>query len=252
MGHSDSKLSIPELSADHQPLPQRFIISYKKSYKRVAVFIKEPDCEPSYAAFLGRDWDGDMIFHDGPNDEYPPLAGVQPDGRMNQDFAITLPGVSPKGSGSRKEMLRYTPKHKRELYCFSMEVGTGPSRQVERFEWRRSRGSEVKSLGRSSWGWKLVRVGVEIAGVPAPADTSKLPGYEAVDGWTSDGKEVVAVWADASKTSMMTIGEFEYRGSGATGELGALWRLMAATSSLCIWARTSQIGVSASTSSAAS
>jgi hypothetical protein len=63
-----------------------------------------------------------------------------------------------------------------------------------------------------------------------------------VDGYSSDQKEVVAVWAHAGtlKTARSKMGDLEYRGTGATGELGQLWSIMAAVTYMCIWQKSKQ------------
>lgn len=102
-----------------------------------------------------------------------------------------------------------------EKYWYAMEINGG----IERFEWRHSHGDEVKKVGRSKWGWKLVRMNSDLA--------------EGQVARTSDGKEVVAVWAPAAK-SLTKRGEFQFL-DGSSGEgLGDLWRLMAIFSLLCI------------------
>jgi hypothetical protein len=36
------------------------------------------------------------------------------------------------------------------------------------------------------------------------------------------------------------MGDLEYRGTGATGELGQLWSIMAAVTYMCIWQKSKQ------------
>jgi hypothetical protein len=36
------------------------------------------------------------------------------------------------------------------------------------------------------------------------------------------------------------MGDLEYRGTGATGELGQLWSIMAAVTCMCIWQKSKQ------------
>ena len=63
-----------------------------------------------------------------------------------------------------------------------------------------------------------------------------------VDGYSSDQKEVVAVWAHAGtvKNARSKMGDFEYRGRGATGEFGQLWSIMAVMTCICIWQKSKQ------------
>jgi hypothetical protein len=60
---------------------------------------------------------------------------------------------------------------------------------------------------------------------------------------TSDGKEVVAVWANPGTLSFSKLGHFEFRGSGAIGELGTLWSIMAVMSCMCIWQKSMQSAI---------
>ncbi|CAM1507453.1 Fc.00g070940.m01.CDS01 [Cosmosporella sp. VM-42] len=243
MGASESKAAgiTPTISPDiaRRGFPPRFLATYKKSWSKLAILLSEPDAaEPSHIIAVAHGSFGDMVLHNGPTGEHPPLANVKPTGKFGQDFIITLPG---EGGTSRQELLRWNAAIKKETYWFGMEVGEGANRRVERFEWRHSHGSEVKSLGRSKWGYKLVRLGGE----------NVDPSSQAIEygpdrgGFTSDGKEIVAVWADAGM-SVLKIGEFELRGSGATGEFGTAWSLMAVMSYMCIWQKTYQMTVAAS------
>jgi hypothetical protein len=112
-----------------------------------------------------------------------------------------------------------------------LQVGDGPYGRVERFERRRSRGAEGKGVeGGSRSRWKLVRMRSDVAG-PVRNES----GYD--DGRTggpaSDGKKAVAVWADAG-LYFSRVAAFEFRGSGATGELGLLWSIMAIMTCMCL------------------
>ncbi|PKS08065.1 hypothetical protein jhhlp_006677 [Lomentospora prolificans] len=133
-----------------------------------------------------------------------------------------------------------------------MDVGEGAGRRLERFEWRRSHGQEVKSVGQSSWGWKLVRLGA------GGAEADDQVNYDdegplTRNGLTSDGKEVVAVWADSNSwKSISKVGELQFLSSGASGELGIRWSLMALMSCLCMWQKMMQNSVASSAAAVAS
>jgi hypothetical protein len=101
---------------------------------------------------------------------------------------------------------------------------------VEQFEWRQSHGNEVRILDNHGWGYKLVRLQASAAtpsSMPPDEDPAKSEGKKPAaaqqDGMTSDGKEVVAVWADSSEWSKRKLGKFQFMGSGASGELGDDW-----------------------------
>ena len=85
----------------------------------------------------------------------------------------------------------------------SMPVGKNMDK-MERFEWRTSRGEEVKRLG-SHHGWKLVRM--------------------------DNHEEIVAVYSLDLYLPKLS-GRFEFLGSGATDELGRDWAIMAVVSAL--------------------
>lgn len=249
MGQSSSKAAPqilpPELA--NSGFPRRFVATYIKSWTKITVLLSEPgeSDAPAYALTMDQGWYGDMTLHGGPSKEHAPVASVKPAGKLRQDFSIMLPAVPPHGQ-PRTEILRNPISLKRDMFWFAMEVGEGQDRHVERYEWRRSHGSEVKSLaGGSRWGFKLVRVGGDNNNnnTKSPSHVKGPDGR--ADGVASDGNEVVAVWVDASILKPSTVGEFELRGSGATGELGQLWTIMAAMSCMCIWQREMQGAVTA-------
>ncbi|KAH6893369.1 hypothetical protein B0T10DRAFT_482108 [Thelonectria olida] len=177
--------------------------------------------------------------------------------RSGSEFTFNLPGVM--GSGimpSQVEMVCEHP-HTEVRYRFTMMVWHGTSGRSESFEWRRSSGNEVKSLGGSSSGWKLVRLGSNSgAGFPPPyqqhgINNNATPQYhygypqqnassydeKPEPGFSSDGNEVVAVFAPAKtfSFSMTDVGKFQYMRSGATPTMGYHWALMAVLSGVCVY-----------------
>lgn len=248
MGHSHSKptaLTLPP-NLTHHSLPTRIAAAYQKSWTKVTVLLSDASSpsSPAYAITLDKGWYGSMTMRAGPDVEDAALAKADPAGRVRQDFAVGLPALGPGGE-QRTEVLRYVVGWRHETYWFAMEVGRG---QVERFEWRRSRGGEVKGVeGGSGWGWKLVRMGAGDAGGVEEAAEGRHGhgGDEDGNGLTSDGKEVVAVWANPGTLSFSKLGQFEFRGSGATGELGTLWSIMAVMSCMCIWQKSMQSAITA-------
>ncbi|KAK7429324.1 hypothetical protein QQZ08_004136 [Neonectria magnoliae] len=217
-------------------LPQTLRFSYKKGLSlKIICYLTDTNSNLSYAVSAPDAWYGGLILYGGPSIDHTPLATVTREGKGGLDFAINLPTLESTGIAGGKEILRYIGTLSKEIYWFGIQVGEGSDRHIERFEWRHSRGSEVKSVGQSGFGWKLVRLGSGMAG----------EGNEEVadqgDGFTKDGKEIVAVWADSKAfKSISNIGEFQFRGSGATGELGTLWGLAAVVSCMCIWLHTMQ------------
>ncbi|KAK3294449.1 uncharacterized protein B0H64DRAFT_443528 [Chaetomium fimeti] len=231
----------PEIAAIG--LPRRLVASITGSWPHISYSLRDYNSEQhAYELSLANGWRGNMTLHGGPSQYHPPLAHAERAGAMRESFAITLPALPPYEQQQRTEILHCPASWKQPWYWFAMEVGDGQHRRVERFEWRRSRGSEVRSIAdQSRWGyggWKLLRMGDE------SDDSSGGHGKSGarVDGYSSDQKEVVAVWAHAGtvKSAMSKMGDFEYRGSGATGELGQLWSIMAAMTCMCIWQKGKQ------------
>lgn len=182
----------------------------------------------------------------GPSKEEPLYAVVTPN-RMFGCFnrgGITLNSTTDKesapiasvklekGSKYRRSLITVAPRpgaadEKQEMVirmhgCSSsrqeFEVPLGAGLPTERFEWRSSRGDEVKELsGGFNFGWKLVRLdGPPI--VPGTVDTSN-------GGYSSDGKEIVAVGIQARLLKRNP--EFQFLGTGATGQLGETFEIVA-------------------------
>ncbi|KAF5230433.1 hypothetical protein FANTH_13839 [Fusarium anthophilum] len=231
MGHSHSKIHTYQLSAGglEKGIPPVIRVSHKRgrfldfSYK---LLLSGPNGEPMYTIELAKGLYSDILLHSGSSIHSPLLAVSSRPSTRRGDYLIRLPSFS--GDVPREDIL-HCPKGltRRGHFWFVTQVGHGPDQHAEGFEWRRSRGIEVRSVGQSSsGGYKLVRVG----------STSFHDGSTNRVGYTRDGKEVVAVWANTSTfKSWSGVGEFQFRGSGATGELGQLWALMAVMSCLSIW-----------------
>ncbi|KAH6894684.1 hypothetical protein B0T10DRAFT_480949 [Thelonectria olida] len=232
MGNADSKIT-PEISAQtaERPFPTTLKVAIEKSMTKIVCLLSEPDSEPLYAVSLPQGFWGPMIFHDGPTDKHPVLAAVRDESKMANKFGVTLPASPKEAVESRQELVKWQTVSKKERYWFGLEVGHGAQRRLNRFEWRHSHGAEVRSLGGSKWGWKLVRLGAD-SGAEGLNTVEATEGNEAL---ASDGGEIVAVWADATGLTLTRVGEFHLVGSGATGELGQSFSLMAVASCLCIW-----------------
>ncbi|KAM0311935.1 hypothetical protein ACHAPQ_012310 [Fusarium lateritium] len=266
MGNSDSKLYPPQLSSEgiEKGIPPVIRIAYQSSWKKYACFARvnleagAPDAEPMYIISLPKGLYGDITLHSGASNESPPLATSSRIKQYRDDYQIALPSFS--GHGVHEETLR-RPKGLKGRFWFGCLVGDGTEQRVERFEWRRSRGAEVRSVGQSSWGgYKLVRLGSTDTKEDYTSSEEDLPegssssSNNSGEGYTSDGKEIVAVWGNASCWKTMSgVGEFQFRGSGATGELGNMWALMAVMSCMSIWQKVQRdnatAGASASSAS---
>lgn len=235
MGNSDSK--IPQLSAEtaiERRLPTALTAVYEKHITKIICLLSESDArQASFTISLPYGWWGHMIFYDGPSDQHPVLVTTKDESKMGNKLSVMLPASPKEGVESRPELVKWQTLSGKERYWFGLEVGHGAQRHLQRFEWRHSHGAEVHNLGGSKWGWKLVRLGPQ-----AGSDDGKASSTEAL---ASDGGEIVAVWADAKGLSMTRIGEFRLMGSGATGELGQSFSLMALVSCMIIWQTTMRV-----------
>lgn len=195
--------------------------------------------QTSYKVSLPGGFYGSLIL-DYASKSTGPLARASPEGRRGYD--VLLPG-----SIAAEGLRRQSRKNK---WTFALPVGIDG--EMETFEWRRSRGSEIKQLGASWRGWKLVRMGSSGRGQHDAAqyhekDDESLPRYSSEDekheradsahaSEESGEDEIVAVWAKTGTwTSLHDVGEFAFLGSGASGELGQRFAVMAVMTALCIW-----------------
>lgn len=203
--------------------------------------------------------------HDGRNDGSATLITLPP-----------LPGSTGSGFSTSSEIMRAewglgfgsgsgSSSSKNVMHRFSIEVGDlaaavagGVPARREDFEWRSTHGSEVQEL--TSWwstGWKLVRLASRVEGanggsgdgtsvVSGSGDAESSSSSSATQkqkqkqqrpaGVTSDGKEIVAVWAlNTASLSMTKAFKFQFMGSGALGQLGERWEVMAVVTALRLW-----------------
>ncbi|KAI2615236.1 hypothetical protein GGR54DRAFT_642510 [Hypoxylon sp. NC1633] len=181
-----------------------------------------------------------LTLHSGPRAADPALAT----GDRHKSFAggvhsaITLPG---SGSGiSPEEPLRTVVSWPHISYAFDADVGGGVatdpaplgSLRRETFEWRHSAGSAVASLGAAASGWKLIRTTTD----PPPGIGEDAWPFAGGGEMSSDGKEIVAVWADARRSPAPDVlMKFRFLGMGASGVLGERWATMAVMSALRMW-----------------
>ncbi|KAI0181410.1 hypothetical protein GGR52DRAFT_524318 [Hypoxylon sp. FL1284] len=172
---------------------------------------------PLLAVSLHSGWSGkaDVVVHGGPLESSAPLATADHKtfGRGSgtvELFLLPQPLVVPVDGSSGFPHRPLT---------FAVDTAG----RSESFQWRHSSGAAVDSLGGRGSGWKLVRLGADAK----PAAGAAL---------SSDGKEVVASWAWNSG-SLTKKFKFQFLGSGATGELGDRFALVALASALKIWDR---------------
>ncbi|KAI0383989.1 hypothetical protein F5Y04DRAFT_233773 [Hypomontagnella monticulosa] len=180
-----------------------------------------------------------LTLHEGPSTDAPALAT----GERHKTFTggihsvISLPG---SGSGiSPEEPLRTLVSWPHISYAFDVDVGTAdPSGKNlgrlrrETFEWRHSAGSAITWLGAASTGWKLLRLSAD----PPPGLKTEEWSFTGGGEFSSDGKEIVAVWADARRSQGPDgCMKFKFLGTGASGVLGERWTVMAVMSALRMW-----------------
>ncbi|KAI8624054.1 hypothetical protein F5Y19DRAFT_341316 [Xylariaceae sp. FL1651] len=223
------------LGCNARQFPPAFSM-YREDFWGKRYFIGQSrDC-PLYAVVLhsGFSTESELVLHANVSGNSPPMATV--DGIL---FSNSVSIVLPPRPGSQlpraEEILEFYGSFTR-VRSFSIETNA-PSLNShvgsrERFEWRHSSGPEVGSLGGQFSGWKLVRLSSNSSHVPDPQNPPRREGD--VFGRSSDGSEIVAVWAWSS-WSMPEVLHFKFLGSGADGSLGDRWAIMAVISALAIW-----------------
>lgn len=211
--------------------PNTFELYYDPSWKKFKLSLGQDPSQPLYMFSLPEGWWGDLIMYDGPTLEHPPLAAVRNSGKTAMGNVVTLPPLGPGQEVIEEEMSRRR-KGLMDVFSFAVPVadaeGEKTTRRVQRFEWVGSGSKEVKDLHEWSRGWKLRRVVWNDADADADADEA-----------TNDG-EVLAVWADSSK-GLRKAAKFQFINSGATGELGDAWAVMAVITFVRVWQRYMQI-----------
>ena len=178
-----------------------------------------------------------MILYDGPTDKDPVLATSKTEKHiMSRHLQINIPPRSQNPNGTSipfnscaRTFLVFVPGPHKE----SMEV---------QFEWRRSHGSEIKDLAGNSYGWKLVRS-------KGPAVAAGGSRQERTKGTTSDGKEILAVFAYSISASITKALKFAFMGEGLTGILGEEWEIAAVISGLWLWFLDTQVFVATTAAS---
>ncbi|KAK1995154.1 hypothetical protein LX36DRAFT_174697 [Colletotrichum falcatum] len=170
-----------------------------------------------------------LHIHDGLGAENDMLATMSRsikersyDGKEQEVFNLTLHAT--EGVEEQAEMYRLGDSKwgRRNTLELVMDVGG----LLESFQWRPSRGKEVKGLGGHSSGWKLVRMAPQEAGVGGE-------GKNRGEGLASDGREVVA--AIAPTLSFRKDFVFAFLGSGRSGALGSAWDTAALVSGIWRW-----------------
>jgi hypothetical protein len=221
MGSDTSKISVNNAPTSIR-LPVAFNLYYQKSWG-LKFHLGEHESSPLYCAALPNSWYGDLVMYNGPNTDSPPLAKARNSGSLGNHTKFTLPPVAP-GRPPLEEEMRASSSLTHEKHSFA--IPTGREGYPQQFEWRHTSSDELKRLGESSRGWKLVWLNRD--------------GHE----------EVVAMWADATfhrHMSMTKTARFMFVNRGATGEFGDIWALMAVVSFLRLWQKKMQLTITGGT-----
>lgn len=184
---------------------------------------------------------GEMTLRDGGDKHAPAIASVGPE--KGSKMRRSMISIKPRPGDDRKGNLDVSMSGScRTTQRFTLPADPSVGRGAETFEWRTSHGDEVKDLsGGFNWGWKLVR----LDGPPV------VPGqHRDTRGYTSDGKEVVAVGAHPRMFHKNP--EFSFLGAGARGELGEVFEIAAVMGFLRIYDLAQQQAAGAAASSSAS
>lgn len=142
---------------------------------------------------------GDIVLYDNPN-ERTNMLGIYRKGTVH---------IPPLGTGSQpiQEEFRTEKSVFSEVHSFAIVVGRGPSARPEKFEWRNAGLLGVMGMK----GYKLVRVATG----------------ESVAEWSAD-------WSGGLRSKCAS---FNFVGTGASGQLGDAWALMAVMTWLRLYQR---------------
>ncbi|KAL7934552.1 hypothetical protein V8C35DRAFT_301221 [Trichoderma chlorosporum] len=241
MGGAESKEAhqkIHKASLDGVTFPKTLELNYDPSWKKLKLSLFHGS-EPLYTFNFPSGWWGDLIMYSGPTLEHPPLAAVRNTGKTAMGNVVTLPPLGP-GQEVIEEKMSRRRKGVMDAFSFAVPIsareGENTTRRVERFEWVSSGSKEVKDLHEWVHGWKLRRVVTSAADSDNEKDDGDASTYENTDG------EILAVWADATGLKKKAA-KFEFINSGATGELGEAWALMAVITFVRVWQRNMQLAM---------
>ncbi|KDN68281.1 hypothetical protein CSUB01_10357 [Colletotrichum sublineola] len=166
-----------------------------------------------------------LHLHNGPSERDPLIVRMAQKNPRSVNFAATITLHDPSDPHTVVEEISYDkPVNPRSssvsASCLAFRVRVGKEGREEEFQWRRSRGTEVKELARYSIGGKLVRM----SGPKAGAGGSRKAREQ---GFSSDGNEVVAVLAPRSNIGIANGLRFKFMGTALTGDLGEKWESVA-------------------------
>ncbi|KAI1209311.1 uncharacterized protein F4807DRAFT_427978 [Annulohypoxylon truncatum] len=175
----------------------------------------------------------DLILHRGPCRTLPALAAGRGGVGVGRHSTIVLPPLPGSGQNASQEILQRVEMPPEEgqsgpqvRFQFTIEVGLQPEQwKRETFEWRYDDGEFIAVfLEGAKSGWKLVRLADE-------AESSDYDGPE-----PGPRQEIVAVWA-YTRRSLTKVLKFRCLGTGASGDFGERWTIMAAMTALRMYQR---------------
>ncbi|RMJ06610.1 hypothetical protein CDV36_013793 [Fusarium kuroshium] len=227
----DSPIEIPHEVA-LMGLPQNIQFTWMNSSSRMVLHIAQPGSSALYSADMPQGWNGPTILYAGSRVQGNPMLYVE---RSGHESTFHLPGVPTCGIMPCQIVLQCEYADPVTWFRFTMVVGDGTNNHFETFEWRRS----SKSAGK----WKLTRLGpgaeedMSQQWYPSPYGQEYYGSPVATDGGSSR-KETVAILSEEKASSRSShrskVGGFQFKGSGATSELGYHWALMATMSGILI------------------
>ncbi|KAI1768410.1 hypothetical protein GGR53DRAFT_532333 [Hypoxylon sp. FL1150] len=192
-----------------------------------------------------------LTLHDGPNEDSPVIARIPktktwsstPDSLAERiKIVISIPSYGSTEQNPTTVFMGRVLTHIQWHFhfAFKMRIGRPGHFHTEKFEWRRSKGDEVRNIHPHARGYKLVRVGREGPGGGSGGERHTRPRGE-----SSDGKEVVAVWGTTGHMPHILPTTrrpftFYFCGSGNTGELGEEWRTTAIVTALKLYSITEE------------
>ncbi|KAH6659424.1 hypothetical protein BKA67DRAFT_13252 [Truncatella angustata] len=205
--------------------PAQFFIYQKTGLVRpFTAFIGTEESSPLYHIDLGTvmldPGQPNVVLHADASQDSPIVASVKaaPDGDRYQIQTGSSYPPNPEG-------LKVSSRRGSRKYTFSVENEAGENakgqeRQV--FEWRPSRGKQVRSLGLRDYGWKLVRLS------GSNSDASSTSSAEKAD-------KVVAAWSKYSESGSKKIFGFRFFEESTSEDQRKGWEIMAVMTGLAIW-----------------
>ena len=204
-------------------LPQSFSLFYTKGL-RWRFYLGREKGQPIYAVDMPMNEWGDVILCDGPDESAPHIAVSRHVSAVKGLVKFWLPpmgmGRGDGHDGPICEELRLRGQMISEKYTFAILVGGGGGSGhgdaqgplPEKFEWRPAgRLSKIPGMGSMATTYELVRL--------------------------ATGETVAKFSSGTSGGLRSKLASVEFLGSGATGELGGPWALMATMSFVRIWQR---------------